>query len=469
MAPSSGLASLDERDRREAVLAERVRRLAADARSRVIVLTNPGTHQRIGSGDGTRQDPLFGSVIPGLEARGHSVVLLATGIDQRRDDDWTIVAADERLLPQFLLRTRWAEPADDLRVAQALATVETAIDRVASTHVGLDGLDLTEAFIGALRATTNQIVRTDVQMSARIERLLQELRPAAIVLAQEGIRTPWLAAGHGAGVPVIAVQHGILYSGHAGYPNVRHPALRLPTRTCVYGEFERDVLLDLAYRADEVAVTGSPRLDLDAAAAGLDRDAERSAVREELGVADVDRLLVVSTVNLPFVQRSHFVHMLEALLSPPPATVHIAFKQHPGERDAGPYRALLEGLARAARVVPPPISVVKDIDLYRLLRAADAHLGQFSTVLTEAVMTGTPDLIAITDAHTDLLGYIEAGVARPVRSAGELASALEALEAPDARARQTFLDRHFLPGDASARIIDVVESVIGATPAEVVG
>jgi len=465
----SGMASAEERDRREAILADRVARLAADGRPRVIVLTNPGTHQRIGAGGGVRRDPLFGAVIPDLEARGHRVVLLATGIDQRRDEDWALAADDDRMLPQFLLRTRWAQPEDDERMVQALTAVEAAIDGVGSSRLELDGLDLTEAFLGALGSATVQIVRTDVQMLARIERLIGELRPVAILLAQEGIRTPWLAAGHAADVPVVAVQHGILYAGHAGYPNVRHPALRLPTRTSVCGAFERDVLLDLAYREDEVVVTGSPRLDQDTATAVVHRDAERADVRQELGVADGDRLLVVSTVNLRFVQRSHFVHMLEALLSPPPRGVHVVFKLHPGERDEGPYRALLEGLARAARVAPPPITVVKDIDLYRLLRAADAHLGLLSTVLTEAVVTGTPNLIALTDGHTDLLGYVEAGVAHPVRAAGELAAAMEHLAPPDPEARQAFLDRHFLAGDASARVVDVVEAVVGTVRAEVAG
>jgi hypothetical protein len=297
-------------------------------------------------------------------------------------------------------------------------------------------------------------------MLARIERLVRELRPDAIVLAQEGIRLPWLAAGHGADVPVVAVQHGILYAGHAGYPNIRHPALRLPTRTCVYGPFERDVLLGLAYEPDEVVVSGSPRLDLDAAAAAQDRTAEREAVRGELGVAESDLLLMVSTVNLPFIRTSHLAHMVEALFTPPPAGVHIVFKQHPGEHDEGPYRRLLESIARAAGVPAPDISVVQDIDLYRLLRASDAHLGLFSTVLTETVLTDTPDLVAATDAHADLLGYVEAGVAVPVSSARELQAALERPALPDPQHRRAFLDRHFRDGDATARIVDTVAALI---------
>jgi hypothetical protein len=468
-APVGEATAVPERERRETILAARAEALAKSPRPRVIVLTNPGTHQRIGAPGGDRQDPLFGAVIPDLAERGYQPILLATGVDHRQDDDWPLVADDDRLLPQYLLMTRWSGPADEERVAAALERVETAIDRAGGTRLVVDGLDLSAPFVDALRAAATQIVKTDVRMLARIERLIEELGPSAILLAQEGIRTPWLMAGQRAGIPVVAVQHGVLYAGHAGYPNRRHEALCLPARTCVYGSFERDVLLHLAYEADEVVVTGSPRLDLDVGPGEHDVVAgERAAVRRELGVAEADRLLLVSTINLRFVQRSHFAHMLEAVLGAPLPHVHVVFKQHPGERDEGPYRDLLLGLARAAGYTPPPISVVKDVDLYRLLRAADAHLGLLSTVLTEAVVTATPNLIAITDAHTDLLGYVEAGVARPVRTTADLLAALDASESPDPKARQAFLDRHFMAGDASGRVIDVVSTSIGAPAPEAV-
>ena len=82
----------------------------------------------------------------------------------------------------------------------------------------------------------------------------------------------------------------------------------------------------------------------------VDREDDRAAVRREIGVADGDRMVVISTVNLPFVRRFHVVQMLERMLDGPLPNVHLVFKKHPGELDDGPYDALLEGLAvRAAR------------------------------------------------------------------------------------------------------------------------
>ena len=112
------------------------------------------------------------------------------------------------------------------------------------------------------------------------------------------------------------------------------------------------------------------------------------------------------------------------------------------------------------------MSVVKRVDLYRLLAAADAHLGLYSTVLTEAVVTGTRNLLAATQAASDLLGYVDAGVAIPVRSPADVAAALATPQTDaDAAARRAFLEDHFRPGRAAERIAaDLVAWLAPASP-----
>src|SRR5262249_3929109 len=162
---------------------------------------------------------------------------------------------------------------------------------------------------------------------------------------------------------------------------------------CVNGPYERTMLLDHGgFLEDEVVVTGSPRPN-QASRDELDpRDlaAERAAVRRELDVADEDRLLVVSSANLWLVRDVPVVDWVAGPPGGPRANVHIVVKRPPGEGPGSPTPDLLCGLATAGGYRPPPISVIRDIDLYRLLRAADAHLGLHSTVLTDAVIAGTP-------------------------------------------------------------------------------
>jgi hypothetical protein len=105
--------------------------------------------------------------------------------------------------------------------------------------------------------------------------------------------------------------------------------------------------------------------------------------------------------------------------------------------------------------VPPPTTIVKSIDLFELLRAADAHLGVHSTVLTDAVAAGVPNLIVTSLAGSDLIGYVAAGVARPIRNGADLLAALASPEDPGAAAARTaFLADHFAAGPSARRIAD---------------
>jgi hypothetical protein len=433
----------------------------------VLVVSYLRVAQVIGSGDAGRiVDPNVAPVIDRLAASGFEPIVLAFGGSTPGGTAGAAtVDGDKRLLSDRLLATRWADPADpgqdpDARSSAADA-VEAAMAAAPSTPLEVGGIDLGPVLRHEVRRRLRDAVVTNERVGARVGRMLDELRPSAVVLTHEGLRTAWLAAAAHRSIPTFAVQHGVIYPTHPGYRHARGPGLVLPTVTFVSGDYERRTLLEHGgYLEEEVVTSGAPRLDLDAASAGAVNRADGDAVRRELGVADHDRLLVVSTVNVPFIQRSHYLHMLERILAAPLPGVHVVFKLHPGERDEGPYPALLVGIARAAGFDPPPISVVKDIDLYRLLRASDAHLGLFSTVLTDAVVAGTPNLFADVNAHVDPLGYVAAGVARPVRDASELLGALADPQPADPVARQAFLDAHFRAGDASARIADKIATVV---------
>jgi hypothetical protein len=426
----------------------------------VLVIAQPRIYQAVRFSSGERLvDPQLAPVIDSLAGRGLQPIVIGLQLDHRADADWAILSNDERLYPQSLVNARWVmpneQPVEASMVAERLGAVRVPL--------AVEGVDLGPTLVAELMRYGGSWLASQLRLAGRAERMMLDLRPAALFLNHEGIRTPWLAAAKRARVPAFAVQHGLIYAHHTVYSHRRRQGLLLPDRTFTFGSFERSVLLEHGgYAPDEVEVSGSPRLDLDLSTLAEDRgpDRERAAARRDLGVSPGDVMLVVSTAHTGLFQRFYLPHMLDRLLGGPLPGVHVVFKQHPGETDQGPYRALLEGMARAGSYAPPPVTVVRDTDLFRLLRAADAHLGLHSTVLTDAVAAGTCNLISAAQAYGDLLGYVAAGVARPVRDVAELRAALADPQPPDAAARRMFLEAHFRPGDASARIADAIARIV---------
>ena len=327
-----------------------------------------------------------------------------------------------------------------------------------STPLLVDEVNLASAVVAAIAGYVPQLLSGQREVMRRVDRFYDRLHPAALFTNHEGNRMPWVAAARRRGIPVAAVQHGVIYPTHPVYRHPRLESLPLPDVTCVFGPYERDVLQEYGgYLPAEVAVTGSPRPGHESSdMAHEDLAREREAVRRELGVAADERLLVVSSANMWIVRDVHVVEMVARTLGGPLPGIHVVIKQHPGEADEGPFRRLLEGLARAGGYNPPRVTVVREIDLYRLLRAADAHLGLHSTVLTDAVLAGTTNLISVGQASGDLLGYVEAGVALPVRNVTDVVEALRDPRPAALADRAAFLDRHFLAGDGAERIAAII-------------
>ena len=440
---------VDERTRRRQQVAGQLGRLAQEPGRLLAVLAH--ARQSIETPDGVRSmNPYLGPIIERLRATSLDPI----EVDLRlavTDAGWTETGAaeDDRRLPSDVL----AVVAPDVHISAEFPEANAIVARLAALRQPLvvDGIDLGPELAGRVVEDARRFLAVEIRQYRRVRRLLARLRPAGILLADEYHHQAWLAAARAEGVRTAAVQHGLIYRWHNGYIHPSRPAgLRLPDRTYVFGRWERDLLTEAGvYRADEVVVGGSPRLDLI-----RPEPVDRAAVRAALGVDPADRLLVLSGTWAPMYRQFFYPAALARLFDRPMPGVHLVVKLHPHEPDDGPYRAVIEGVACARGFEPPRISVIGRFDLYQLLGAADAHLGIHSTVLTEAVVAGTRNLIAATFAASDLLGYVDAGVARPVRDGGDILAALEApLEtlADDAR-RRDFLEAHFEPGSASARI-----------------
>jgi CDP-glycerol:poly(glycerophosphate) glycerophosphotransferase len=450
-----------ERRRRRQVMERRLQQALAHDRP-VLVLTEHA-RQQIGIGRRSRQVNVYLDPILDRLA-GTSLVPVEVQLEAVVDDDasWANLAAGARFgaLAGERLRKRYGQPGDREAVAAEVDAMVASIGR-STAPLLVGGVDVAPGLRSELQRAARNTVRSRLRERRWSQRLLAELRPAALLLANEYNRTEWIAAARAEGIPVAAVQHGIIHPWHPGYIHRTRPAeLLLAERTYVFGRWECRLLVERScYRPDEVVVGGSPRLDYVVPAVLRERD----AVRRELGVARGDRLVVVSTTWADLHRRFDLPVSLAALFDRPLPGIHLVLKLHPREPDEGAYRQVIEGLAAMRGIPLPPISIVQRTDLYRLLAAADAHVGVYSTVNTEAVVTGTPNLLAAAIATGDLLDYVEAGVAIPVRDGGELLDALDRVSASGvpAGARAAFLADHFEPGAAGERIRDDLLAWLG--------
>ena len=368
---------------------DRLARLTAEREPRLLVVSMQ-LPQMVETAAGPRvMSPNLGPVIDRLRGSRLDPIVIDRYANRRAPGP-----GDDRVLPLDAV-TASGPPHDPGVEAAALAAVRAVADvRQPAVTAGIDlGPELARHvaddaagwIVGAHSAV------------ARIRMLVERLPVRAILVADEYHRQDWLEAAAMAGIPVAAVQHGTIYRRHKGYVHGdRPPELRLPDRTYVFGRWERDLLVrDSVYRADEVVVGGSPRLDLYRPVDERSRDGPVAswASRPTTASSSCPGRRAASTAG------STTRSLLARLFDRPLPHVHLVVKQHPAEKDEGPYRAVVEGVATAGGFAPPPITVVRDVDLYRLLAAADAHLGIHSTVLTEAVFVG----------HAEPAGYGRAG------------------------------------------------------------
>lgn len=442
--------------RRSAGMGDRLDGLVAEGAGRLLVLTEHA-RQRVDTADGPRfMNPYLDPVIDRLRGGPLEPIILALDASVSDEEQFAeLRGADaSRRLPGDILLTRFGRKTD---LTTGAATAHAIAERIATSNVRLEarGIDLGPSMREEVVRTTRSALPARLRDLARARRLLAALRPAGVLLANEYGRPEWLAAARLERIPVAAVQHGVIHPWHPGYIHPDRPAsLPLPDRTYVFGDWERRLLINRSvYRDGEVIAAGSPRIDL---VAEDQPRADRARVRAELGIPADARLVVVSTTFHAFAQLAYTIPALGAIFDRELPGVHIVLKLHPREAPAEPYSAFVRERARAAGFTAPPTTVVQRYDLYRLLAAADAHLGIHSTVITEAVVTGTPNVLMVSQASADLLGYIEAAVALPIRNGGDLLAALDAAAAGaiSAAARRAFIEDHFRPGVAAERIRD---------------
>ena len=286
--------------------------------------------------------------------------------------------------------------------------------------------------------------------------LLDALRPRAAVLVDEQGGEHFLHASLVAqGVQTVAVQHGCIHRDHLHYlypPGTPPEAVPLPTRTCVFGEHYRRLLVEESiYPSEHVVVTGAPH-------AGPAPASAEEVAKFRLRIMPAGTQWLVLFTSQDLLHALAAPRLLDALRNS--TQVHLLIRPHPREYGQDHWERWVRkrGLERQVTVARGP-------SLSIMLQACDVHCSVSSTALGEAALFRKPNVVLGSEHVGDWMGVLEAGVAVELRDFPSLDAAVTTCLAVPRAAFEAacagYATAHFFPQEeASAAIADITANLL---------
>lgn len=426
----------------------------------VIVVTHGLSWETVGGPSGSRRylNVQGGLVVDEMVRRGWPV--LALDIMSRPRDGWkNLWRTGSPYVPSEVFA--WSFVAVKGEAKRLAAQVKTAMDQVEKPAAGdgasvYNGVHLGDVISKSINPSRLEYILFSLRMVEFYLKVLQKTKPGLVFVTDEnGSGRPLVAAARSLGIPCVGIQHGIIHPLHTEYVYPKYSdsgTIPLCDATAVFGQNERDILTGYSvFKESQVAVTGQSRLDL------VFRPEPGAAASDHAGDGQARRKVVLFSTgaepDLPAMP------VLAEALSQLGSEVRLVIKLHPSENTELLYAE------KCRQYGLKDFVVVKKADLYQLLDSCDLHVSINSTVLSEAVVFGKPNLVIDTVGLPAWGNWAEQGVARNLSSFGSPKEALEkmlfdpGMKQEYLKAREAFIKKHYfrLDGKATERICDVGE------------
>jgi hypothetical protein len=221
------------------------------------------------------------------------------------------------------------------------------------------------------------------------------------------------------GIYTIGYQHGNIsrFSPNYMYSKSDLAQKPMPDLTITWGSKWVALLQDAGnYTGDSLAIAGQIRTDV------IEPLEQNGAMDREAIVPEINERDIVLFATQPQKDESLRCRAAEdvVIACKNIDSVHLIFKLHPRETDPEFYINI------ARKLEFNRFSILRDKELYLLLKVADVVITCFSTVGTEALYFHKP-LIVLDHLKEDILGYHRDGVAFQATNADELNNCIEGI------------------------------------------
>ena len=262
------------------------------------------------------------------------------------------------------------------------------------------------------------------------------------------------------GIPVIALQHGVITPTHSGYIFDNKMKSVLPDITCVYGQYYYNLLTkNSAYEPEQVIITGNPRYDV---LYHMGKFYFKEKFLKKYKIPSNHKIILWTTQchglrNSENIKNFNTVFTTMQNLK----DVSLIIKQHPGEGEG--YTKMIKGYLNKYKI--NAVMTPKESDTYEQIFVSDLMIARHSTTAMEAVALNKPVIILNLSGEPDPVDYVEEGVAVGVYKEEDLKPAIEKLLKDDsdlARNRKHYIGKYLykIDGKATERVVDLITKVI---------
>ena len=281
------------------------------------------------------------------------------------------------------------------------------------------------------------------------EKIIKRFKLKKCLVVGEGDRGRcFITAGNRLKISTFAVQHGIINETSSTYIiNSKYKHILVPKNTFVWGQKYKDLLLSHTnvYSGANVNVVGQVRTDQLVKNGYLKTNKSSGTLRIFYATQYFRDLLEPATL------------ILFKTLNLMKEDYELIIKLHPADLNFEFYEALV----REFKI--KNCKILKDGDLYELIKWSDLIVSVHSTVVVEGALMNKPSICIILPKYNDAGGFVKDGISFGAKNEYELLECLDKIKMQDMTLNlniQNYINHNFyrLDGKVTQRIVNIIEN-----------